>query len=260
VVLEQGLGDTLQFIRYVPLLAERGARVELAVPIHQSLLPLIRSVQGIAAEVADAATEPVPEVVIPLLSLPLAFGTDASSIPQNIPYLTPSEDRRAKWRKILGERTPAGDPRPRVGIVWSGSAGHANDRHRSIPLSVFRPVIERDDLEFHCLMDRLREGDEADLGDLAVVHSGLDDFSDTAALVEMMDLVIGVDTSVVHLAGAMGRQVWVMLPVHPDWRWLLDRDDSPWYPSLRLFRQPQHLAWDKVISEVMSALEERFPR
>jgi tetratricopeptide (TPR) repeat protein len=260
VVLEQGLGDTLQFIRYIPMLADRGARVELAVPIHQTLLPLIRSVRGLAAEVTDAGAEPVPDVVVPLLSLPLAFGTNAANIPSDVPYLAPPQERREKWRRIMRERLAGDDVRPKVGVVWSGSSTHANDRHRSIPLAMFRRVLAREDISFHCLSDRLRDGDSTELGDLAVVHSGLDDFADTAALVELMDLVIGVDTSVIHLAGALGRPVWAMLPAHPDWRWLLGRNDSPWYPTLRLFRQPQHLDWATVLDDVAAALEEQFPR
>lgn len=260
VVLEQGLGDTLQFIRYLPMLAVRGARVELAVPIHQSLLPLIRGVPGIAAEVPSADTDPVPKHVVPLLSLPLAFGTELSSIPADVPYLAPPGERREKWRARFAETRFVLDTRPRIGVVWSGSAGHGNDRHRSIPLEKFRRVMARGDLAFHSLADRLRDGDEAALGGKVAIHAGIEDFADTAALVEMMDLVIAVDTSVVHLAGALGRPAWVLLPAHPDWRWLMGRDDSPWYPSLRLFRQPRHLDWGGVLDNVIAALEERYPR
>jgi tetratricopeptide (TPR) repeat protein len=258
VVLEQGLGDTLQFIRYVPLLAARGATIQLAAPIHQAALPLLHGVPGIGTVVEAADTAPVPAIVVPLLSLPLAFGTDLASIPAAIPYLAPPEDRRALWRQRLAERTAPGDTRPRIGVVWSGSPTHANDRVRSIPLARFRRLLQRRHLAFHTLADRLRDGDAEELGDLAVIHAGIADFADTAALVEAMDLVVAVDTSVAHLAGALGKPVWVMVAHHPDFRWLLDREDSPWYPTLRLFRQPRHLDWESVLDRVGEALDERY--
>jgi tetratricopeptide (TPR) repeat protein len=258
VVLEQGLGDTLQFIRYIPLLAARGARVEIAAPIHQAALPLLEGFPGIAAVVEAADTAPVPPIVVPLLSLPLAFGTELHSIPGGVPYLAAPEERRRLWRQHLAERTAPGDTRPRIGVVWSGSPSHANDRVRSIPLRRFRRVLQRPHLAFHALADRLRDGDAEELGDLAVIHEGLADFADTAALVEAMDLVIAVDTSVAHLAGALGRPVWVLLPCHPDFRWLLGREDSPWYPTARLFRQPRHMDWDWVLDRVGEALDERY--
>ncbi|MBN8281154.1 MAG: hypothetical protein J0M16_11135 [Gammaproteobacteria bacterium] len=258
VVLEQGIGDTLHFIRYVRLLTDRGARVEVATPIHTVLLPLLKEMPEIAAMVPEAGALPAADVVVPLLSVPLALGTTLATIPNRVPYLTVPEDRRRKWRSILAEREAGRGGGPRVGVVWSGSPTHANDRYRSIPLQRFRRILERTDVRFHVLSDRLRDGDAEDLGDLAMHHPGLEDFGDTAALVEMMDLVIAVDTSVAHLAGGLGRPTWVLLPNHPDWRWLLDRDDSPWYPTMRLFRQRAMLDWDSVLGSVSEALDERY--
>jgi len=254
VVLEQGHGDTLQFIRYVPLLAARGARVEVVTPIHAGLATLLRGIPGVSALVERADSAPAADVVVPLLSLPLAFSTDFASIPADIPYLAVPPEKRTTWRQRLG----SGDSRPRVGVVWSGSPTHGNDRLRSIPLGLFRPLLARRDLAFHVLADRLRDGDAALLGDLATVHSPIEDFADTAALVDAMDLVISVDTAVAHLAGALGRPVWMMLPRDPDWRWLLGRSDSPWYPTARLFRQPAHQAWGPVLAQVQEALDVTF--
>ena len=259
VVLEQGQGDTLHFARYLPMLAARGGRVEMALASQAGVEPLLRAMPAVAAVVLAADSAPtldmvVPYVVVPLLSLPLAFGTALGTIPAAVPYLTVPEDRQAVWRARLG----AGDGRPRVGVVWWGSADHAGDRQRSIPLSRFRRVLERPGLSFHVLSDRLRGGERDELGALATVHEGVGDFADTAALAEMMDLVVTVDTSVAHLAGALGRPTWVLLPFLPDWRWLLGREDSPWYPTMRLFRQPAPGEWDNALARVGEALDVRF--
>lgn len=253
VAVEQGLGDTLQFVRYLPLLAARGARVELAAPGQDGVLPLLRTLAQVEI-VAAVDSAPRPDVVVPLLSLPLAFGTDLATIPASVPYLEVPAERLAVWRARLG----AGEGRPRVGVAWRGNPDHVNDRHRSIPLAAFRDLLARPGLAFHVLTDRLREGEREMLEGLALVHEGVGDFADTAALAQMMDLVVAVDTSVVHLAGALGRPTWVLLPFLPDWRWLLGREDSPWYPTMRLFRQPAPGAWDDVRARVGEALDDRF--
>ncbi len=258
LVAEQGNGDVLQFIRYAGLLAARGARVEVAAGSHPGLVPLLAETAGVAALVERADSEPPADVVVPLLSLPLAFGTDIGTIPANTPYLAVPPERRVTWRARLDQCRAPDDARPRVGVVWSGSPSFGNDRLRSIPLARFRRLLARDDVAFHVLADRLREGDAALLGDLATVHPQIGDFADTAALVEAMDLVIAVDTSVAHLAGALGRPVWVLLPQEPDWRWLLGRDDTPWYPSARLFRQRAYRDWDGVLAQVGEALDVEF--
>jgi hypothetical protein len=253
-VVEQGHGDTLQFCRYLNLLAGRGARVELAAPGQAGLVPLLRGMKAVAAVVEAADSAPRPDVVVPLLSLPLAFGTELASIPAEVPYLAVPPERRAAWRARLG----AGDGRRRVGVVWSGNPDHAGDRLRSIPLARFRRLLDRPGIAFHVLADRLRDGEREELGALAAVHEGLADYADTAALVEMMDLVVAVDTSVAHLAGALGRPTWILLPSQPDWRWLLGRADSPWYPTARLFRQQEPGDWDSVLSRVGEALDAGF--
>jgi tetratricopeptide (TPR) repeat protein len=247
---EQGLGDTIQFGRYVPMLAQDGAKVVLEVP--RELVTLMERIEGASAVAARGEPLPAYDVHCPAGSLPLAMRTELSSIPANVPYLTASDDRIAAWRERI-QRLPA----PRVAVAWSGQAAHANDRNRSIALSRLAPVFEAAPAGFISIQRELRDGDADALARMPnVTHVGdaLADFDDTAAVVTLADLVIAVDTSVVHLAGSLGRPVWVMLPFQPDWRWLLDRDDSPWYPSARLFRQPRPDDWDSVIEEVQAAL------
>jgi tetratricopeptide (TPR) repeat protein len=246
---EQGFGDTLQFCRYAGLVRAKGARVILEVP--RALTDVIATLDGVTQVIGRGSALPHFDFHCPLLSLPLAFGTDIDSIPARIPYLHGDSRRAAKWEGTLGERN-----RPRVGLVWSGSLTHKNDRNRSIPLAKLLTLVS-EGMQWVSLQKELREGDAPLLSSRAdVLHFGgdLEDFADTAALIEQLDLVISVDTSVAHLAGAMGRRVWVILPFSPDWRWLLDRDDSPWYPTARLFRQPAPGDWDTVVASVREAL------
>jgi tetratricopeptide (TPR) repeat protein len=252
VVLEQGMGDAVQFVRYLPLLAARGARVEV-VPLAPPLVPLLAAMPAVAGFVANAGAAPAPDVTLPLMSLPLAFGTRLETLPAAVPYLAAPPERAAAWQARLAA---GGDARPRVGVVWWGNAGYANDARRSISLARFAPLLRRDDVAFHVLAPALRAG-EAEAAGLATVHEGIGDFADTAALVAEMDLVISVDTAVAHLAGALGRPVWILLPFEPDWRWLLGRADSPWYPTARLFRQPAHGDWEGVVARVREALDAR---
>lgn len=255
VVLEQGAGDCVQFARYLPLLAGRGARVELVPPAGSPLRPLLEGMQAVAGWVPQVTSAPPADVVVPLLSLPLAFGTTLASIPAEVPYLAAPAERLEAWRARLAA---TGDRRPRVGVVWWGNASFANDRQRSIPLARFAPLLQRRNLAFHVLAHELREGEAGPAAELAAVHGGIRDYADTAALVALMDLVISVDTSVAHLAGAMGRKVWVLLPNEPDWRWLLGRNDSPWYPTARLFRQSARGDWNGVLARVQEALDAGF--
>ena len=231
---EQGLGDALQFVRYAPQVRQRGARVVLRV--QRPLLSLMAGLAGADHVIAEGDALPEFDYHCPLLSLPLAFGTHLQNIPAGIPYLHPAADRLAKWQSILGERTA-----PRIGLAWSGNPAHKNDRNRSIALKQLLPLLSVPGVRFVSLQRDLREDDAAVLGNLpALVSIGaqLDDFADTAAAISLLDLVITVDTAVAHLAGALGKPVWVLLPFAPDWRWLLKREDSPWYPTARLFRQP----------------------
>ncbi|QNA90064.1 glycosyltransferase family 9 protein [Massilia sp. Dwa41.01b] len=184
------------------------------------------------------------------MSLPLAFGTELASIPAMRRYLQAEPARLAEWEARLGPRT-----RPRVGLVWSGNAQHANDHNRSIPFALLARLLELD-CQFVSLQKEYRDADRDALDASPVVRmdAHLNDFSDTAALCELMDVVIAVDTSVAHLAGALGKPLWVMLPQVADWRWLTVRTDSPWYPDARLFRQDKPGDWAGVIDAVKDAL------
>ncbi len=190
------------------------------------------------------------------MSLPLAFGTRLDSIPAEVPYLYADPEKVAAWQALLGQRS-----KPRIGLVWAGSPAHGNDRNRSLPFASLTGLIDDDAVEFICLQKEFRSEDER----LVRQHSGLrifserlKDFADTAALIETLDLVITVDTSVAHLAGALGKPVWILLPFVPDFRWLLEREDSPWYPSARLFRQLDSGQWAPVLAEVRKAVKEGF--
>ncbi len=252
---EQGNGDTLQFCRYATLAAARGARVVLEVP--KLLAPLMASLSGPAQVLTKGEAPPDFDLHCPLLTLPRAFGTRLETIPATVPYLAPPAERVAQWRARLGPRR-----RPRLGLAWSGSLSHKNDRNRSVRLDMLGPVMELP-VDLYCLQRELRVWDVPAFAPVQqrLAHFGraLGDFADTAALAAEMDLIVAVDTAVAHLAGALGREVWVLLPHSPDWRWLLGRDDSPWYPTMRLFRQRRPNDWSDPLGEVFTRLRERFP-
>ena len=248
---EQGFGDTIQFARYAQAVAEKGARVILEV--QPTLRPLLSDICGPYQVLSQGEPLPGFDFHCPLLSLPLAFNTRLESIPCLIPYLSARAPAVKKWKEKLGQNDAHG---PRVGFVWSGNPAHKNDHNRSIALS---RLVALGDLGVMpvSLQNAVRPEDERVLAaNKHILHFGseLKDFSDTAALVSLMDLVISVDTSVAHLAGALGKPVWILLPFAPDWRWLVDREDSPWYPSARLFRQPTIGDWDSVIDAVRQQL------
>lgn len=251
---EQGFGDTIQFIRYAPLIVQRGGRV--VVECQQPLVRLLASMEAIAQCVPRGATLPDFDVHAPIMSLPHRFGTTLDSVPAQIPYLTAPD----------APRLPLSETgRPRVGIVWAGSPGNMNDRRRSVRFQDIQPLLEVDSIEFICLQKEVRPEEEAlvqaaiQAGQLQDGRSLLGDFADTAAILNQLDLIVTVDTSVAHLAGALGRPVWVLLSYAPDWRWMLDREDSPWYPTARLFRQFQPGHWQSVIQSVLNALQSHFP-
>lgn len=246
---EQGLGDTLQFCRYIPLLAARGARVFLQVPA--ALLPLMHTLTGITALFDQDSDLPLTDFHCPILSLPGVFGTHADTIPAALPYLGADPEKLAHWQA----RLPLSDAR-RIGLVCAGNAGFSNDRERSIALKMFLPLMHADTQWYF-----IQPGCSAE--DAEYLHSHpqivdlrgqLQDFSDTAAIVAQMDLIISVDTSVAHLAGAMQRPLWLLLPYTADWRWQIARQDSPWYPGARLFRQMQRGDWGPVIDALQGAL------
>jgi tetratricopeptide (TPR) repeat protein len=250
---ERGLGDTLLFCRYAKEIAALGAKVVLEV--QPPLVQLLADLEGVTEILPNGAPLPAFDYHCPLMSLPLAFRTDLSSIPASIPYVRSDPERVATWRGKLGEKT-----KPRVGLVWSGSTALKNDK-RSMALAEMLPLVG-DWAEWVSLQKEVREADAALLAtrtDLHHVGGELMDFADTAALVELMDVVVTVDTSVANLAGAMGKPVWILLPYNPhDWRWMLDREDSPWYPTARLFRQPATDDWASVIRRVNEELVAQF--
>jgi len=246
---EQGLGDKIQFCRYAKLVEARGAKVILSVP--QSLLKLLKQLSPTIELIGPDEVPNDFDYHCPMLSLPLAFGTTLETIPAQQQYLKADEELRLAWAARLPPKT-----KPRIGVVWSGGTANTNDQYRSIELEQLFPILSPD-ADWVCLQKEVREKDLAALrqrGRIAFFGDELRDFSDTAALLDLMDLVITVDTSVTHLAGAMGKPVWILLPYSPDWRWLLDRDDSPWYPSARLLRQQQFGNWAGVIDQVKDEL------
>ena len=189
------------------------------------------------------------------MSLPLALKTELQTIPSQTSYLLIPSYHQIRWAQKIGDR-----PRPRIGLVWSGAASHSNDLKRSIPLEILSVILDRR-YEFHVLQKEFRAHDHAllrSLPELQIHANEIRDFADTAGLLGQMDLLITVDTSVAHLAGALGRPTWILIPYCPDFRWLLDRSDSPWYPSVRLFRQESPGDWVGVLEKVRLALTEVF--
>ncbi len=246
---EQGMGDALQFVRYAPLLARRGARVVVEVP--KPLTALLAQLETVAV-LARGDSLPAFDLHCPLMSLPLAFGTDVATIPAEIPYLRAPLERVAKWQNRLGERRAA-----KVGVVWEGSALHEDNRNRSVPLAQFGVALSTPGIEFVSMQRDLAPEDATALrGHSSVLDIGteLSDFADSAALISLLDIVVSVDTAVAHLAGAMGKPVWILLPFSPDFRWMLDRADSPWYPTARLFRQSSLGDWNGPLGDVRRAL------
>jgi tetratricopeptide (TPR) repeat protein len=256
---EQGFGDTLQFCRYVPLVAARGAGVILEVqrPLHA----LMASLPGVGQVVSRGDALPAFDMHCPLLSLPLAFGTRLETIPSAVRYLAAPESKVRAWRDALGKHD-----RPRIGLVWAGNPRkelpNANriDSERSMAFGRLAPLFFVSGCEFYSLQkgdDAVKQLRDSAFSELVIDRtSELHDFSDTAALIENFDLVIAVDTAVAHLAGALGKPFWLLNRYNTCWRWLRDRDDSPWYPAARQFRQDESRDWDNVIARVSPALRD----
>lgn len=248
---EQGLGDTLQFCRYAKLAAEQGATVLLEV--QAELKQLLAGVEGAAQVFARGEALPAFDCHCPLLSLPLAFGTRLDTIPAQAAYLKADPIRSNVWHGRLG-----GQGLPKIGLAWSGSTYHINDRRRSIPLADLVKLVSRR-ARFVSLQKEVRSSDQPALAACpGILHYGqeLRDFTETAALVANLDLVISVDTAVAHLAAALGKPVWLLVAFSFDWRWLYGCGDSPWYPTMRLFRQSNYDDWGSVIAKVRQALED----
>jgi len=266
---EQGFGDTIQFVRYAPLLVSRGARV--ICEVQPELQPLLSQFTDVTV-IASGATRPAFDLHAPLLSLPLAFRTQAGTIPDALPYLAAPAERVAYWR----DRLPP--DHPRMGLVWSGSPTHKNDANRSIALARLAPLFENppmpglglqslglQSLGFQSLslQTELRDADRDTLRGLTnLVHlgEGIRDFADTAAIISLLDVVVAVDTAVAHLAGALGKPVVILLPYAADFRWMRGRDDTPWYPTAKLMRQPAFGDWDSVIIRLRDELRDMAGR
>lgn len=245
---EQGYGDSIQFIRYAPLIAERGARVLLQA--NRELLPLLTTTGGIAQSIESDGTPPKFDVQSALLSLPFAFGTSLETIPANVPYLHADPKKIEQWKPRLD--APPG--KRKIGLVWAGRPTHRRDRQRSIPPEFLAPLAGVSDAVFFSLQKGKAGANNIDGLDLVQLGPDLKDFADTAAVIAQLDLVISVDTAVVHLAGAMGRPVWTLLGAFTDFRWMLEREDSPWYPTMRLFRQRRRDDWTTTVERVVAEL------
>ncbi|MCS6777983.1 MAG: tetratricopeptide repeat protein [Chthonomonadaceae bacterium] len=252
----QGFGDQIQFVRYLPMVRDRVGRVILE--CYPDLFPLFQNVPGADLVVPVRADGRPPELPYDaqaaVMDLPCLFDTALETIPARVPYLHPDEVRRRRWRERL-----QGIPGIRVGICWAGRPEHQNDVKRSCRLHAFAPLARVPGVTLFSLQKGAAAQQLAEPRDFSVTDLAgeLRDFADTAALLAELDLLISVDTAVVHLAGALGRPVWVLLPHFPDWRWMQERADSPWYPTMRLFRQPAPGAWEPLFARVAAALAEK---
>ncbi len=245
---EQGFGDTIQYARYAPLLAAQGARVIIGA--HGPLKPVLETIDGVSAVIVGGEELPAFDVHCPLLSLPALLNTTLPSIPDRVPYVRADPVRLARWAERLGKQRQA-----RIGVAWAGNPTQEDDVRRSVRLQSLAPLLA-EPAEFFSLSKFVRDDDREDLHRLGVRYFGdeLTDFAESAALASLMDLVISVDTSVAHLAGALGRPLWILLSFVPDGRWLLQREDCPWYPTARLFRQQARGDWPGVIATVKEQL------
>lgn len=248
---EQGFGDAIQFVRYVPLVLQRGGRV--VIECHPPLVKLFQGMKEVATVVAFGEELPKFSCQAPFLSLPRILNTTLENIPI-MPCLSIPVERLAKWQKLI-----IGFDGIKIGIVWAGSSIHRNDRFRSLPLSFLASFVKRSGISLFSLQigDAQRQLKLSPfVGGVTDLTSQIIDFSDTAALIEQLDLVISVDTAVAHLAGTLGKPVFLLIPFAPDWRWLLERSDSPWYPSMHIFRQNFSGRWEDVVDRVHGALNE----
>jgi Flp pilus assembly protein TadD len=246
---EQGFGDAIQFARYVPMVAGRGGKVVLQV--KRELVRLMKGLVGVERVIAEGEEDEAIEVQCPLLSLPGIFGTTVGTIPVGAPYLSAEENAAAGWRARLDN----GDRRLKVGLAWTGKT--LPGTRRSVGLDRLAAFWGVEGVRFVSLQKEAEAAGSRDGMDMVDWTAELKDFADTAALISCLDLVISIDTSVAHMAGAMGKATWVMLPFAADWRWLVGRGDSPWYPTMRLFRQKKADDWSGPVAEIAAALAER---
>ena len=255
LVGDQGYGDTIQFARYIPLAAKLCQ--ELIIGCSPELVPLVAKIPGITSCHHRWDEIPGHAAHARLSSLPYLFRTELETIPSRRPYLSAAPERVSFWRERFLARL--GSDTKRIGLAWSGRPTHPNDRRRSIRLATLRPLADVPNVSFVSLQRPMPAVDAPLLDAFQGLHDHADeltDFGETAAVVENLDLVITVDTAVGHLTGALGRPAWILTPRPSDWRWMLDRSDSPWYPSIRLFRQPAPGIWEDPVREVTAALHE----
>lgn len=247
---EYGLGDALHFVRYLPIVTALGGKIILQV--QPALATLLRKLPDVTV-ISRGETLPRFDLQLPLMSLPRVFGTTLDTIPAGVPYLHPDPARLSRWRAALADVAAL-----KVGVVWAGNARHKGDRQRSLPAASVLPRLVMPGVQLYSLQKEPRLEDAevlAALGsDIIDLAPALGDFADTAAAVAALDLIIAVDTSVAHLAGALGRPVWMLTPYALDWRWLRDREDSPWYPTMRLFRQRAPREWNDPLMRLSAAL------
>ena len=248
---EQGFGDIIQFVRYAPFVTQRNARLILC--CHKELKSLMQNVDGIQEVVTYGEQLPEFAAYCPLLSLPFIFRSLIENIPTNIPYIRVDTSLSPQWEETI----QSGSSRLKAGLVWSGNPDNASLLYKSCLLQTFSPLAELDDVTFYSLQKgaAAAQAKNPPRGmNLIDYTEEINDFADTAALIQHLDLVISVDTAVAHLAGALGKPVWTLLPYPPDWRWMLNREDSPWYPSMRLFRQCSPGDWEPVIAHIGTEL------
>lgn len=255
---EQGFGDTIQFSRFIPQVKKLGG--EIIFQLQAPLFPLFRDFPG-ADYVEVLTSEPLVEcgadLYVPLLDLPMCLGTEVGTIPAASPYLEAERHRIAHWQQYISGR------HLKIGLAWSGNPLHINDHNRSCAIEHMLSICKDDKVEFYSLQTKVTDRERNVIaGRKTATHLGdrLPDFGETAAAITCLDLIITVDTAIAHLAAAMGKPTWVLLPYLPDWRWMIGRDDSPWYPTLRLFRQPEAGDWTSVTQAVRLALEKEFER
>lgn len=249
---EQGFGDALQFCRYVKLVSDLGAKIILEAP--KPLIDLFSDLEGVSQLVIKGGDLPPIDYHCPLLSLPLAFKTTLETIPSCHSYLSPNPTKVEFWNQKLGAQKKI-----RIGIAWSSTSAYKNDFKRSLLLSDFVKALPNEDYEYICLQKEIKDCDKDffnSFGKIKFFGEDLKDFGDTAALIDCVDLVISTCTSVPHLSAALGRETWILLSYVPDWRWLLGREDSPWYPTVKLFRQEEFDDWSKVLDRVKENLRD----
>jgi hypothetical protein len=251
ITAEQGLGDSIHFIRYAPLAKERGATVLFDCPTP--LASLIGTCPGVDV-IVPKGEKATYDTYIPLLSLPSVMGIPPEAAVAPIPYLTPVDERVDYWRNEL-----ANIPGLKVGIAWQGSKVHKGDRLRSVPLTSFAPLAAVPGVSLISIQkgagtEQLTDGSAKDMEVLDFGSKTAAEMADVAALMMSLDLIVSIDTAIIHVAGALGRPVWVAIPYAPDWRWLRQREDTMWYPSMRMFRQPGRGEWGTVFGRIAVAL------